>query len=100
MANLDKTIHQPVRLRIMASLVTLKPDERIDFTSLRDLLDVTSGNLGAHVLRLEEAKYIDVVKTYVGRRPRTFISASVRGRSAYRDHVEALNAIVRGIEKP
>ncbi len=51
MAELNETIHQPVRLRIMAALVTLEVGNEVDFTYLRDLLEVTDGNLGAHLPR-------------------------------------------------
>ena len=54
MAELNETIHQTVRLRIMAALVTLEPADEVDFTYLRDLLEVTDGNLGAHLRKLEE----------------------------------------------
>ena len=67
MADLNETIHQPVRLRTMAALVTLAPGAEVDFTYLRDLLDVTDGNLGAHLRKLEEAGYIAVNKTFVVR---------------------------------
>ena len=62
MAELNETIHQPVRLRIMAALVTLEAGNEVDFTYLRDLLQVTDGNLGAHLRKLEEAGYISVNK--------------------------------------
>ena len=94
MSGIDKTIHQPVRLRIMASLVTLEDKEQVDFTYLRDLLKVTDGNLGAHLLKLEEAGYVDVDKTFVSRKPRTFISATPKGRAAFQEHVAALRAII------
>jgi hypothetical protein len=55
MVELNETIHQPVRLRIMAALVTLNAGEEVDFSYLRDLLQVTDGNLGAHLRKLEEA---------------------------------------------
>ena len=71
MAKLNETIHQPVRLRIMAALVTLGPNEEVDFTYLRDLLEVTDGNLGAHLRKLEEAGYIAVNKAFVERKPHT-----------------------------
>ena len=100
MSELDKIIHQPVRLRIMASLVTLDPQEQVDFTYLRDLLQVTDGNLGAHLRKLEEAGYINVEKTFVARKPRTFVSVSVRGRSAFDDHVATLERILWGTDKP
>ena len=96
MAELDATIHQPVRLRIMAALVALEPGERVDFTWLRQILDVTDGNLGAHLLKLDEAGYITTEKTFVARKPRTYLAATSKGRAAYEDHIRALRAIIDG----
>lgn len=92
---LNETIHQPVRLRIMAALVTLEPNNEVDFTYLRDLLEVTDGNLGAHLRKLEEAGYIAVNKVFVDRKPRTYISASSEGRKVFNEHVAALESILR-----
>ncbi len=94
MAKLNETIHQPVRLRIMAALVTLESDEEVDFTYLRDLLEVTDGNLGAHLRKLEGAGYIDLNKLFVERKPRTFVSATKKGRKVFDEHVEALESIL------
>jgi DNA-binding MarR family transcriptional regulator len=96
MAEFNETIHQPVRLRIMAALVTLEPADDVDFTYLRDLLEVTDGNLGAHLRKLEEAGYIAVNKTFVERKPRTFVAATAEGRKAFQEHVAALESILRG----
>ena len=93
---MNETIHQPVRLRIMAALVTLEPGNEVDFTYLRDLLEVTDGNLGAHLRKLEEAGYIAVNKTFVDRKPRTFVAATVAGRQVFQEHVAALEAILKG----
>jgi len=95
MAELNETIHQPVRLRIMAALVTLEVGNEVDFTYLRGLLDVTDGNLGAHLRKLEEAGYIAVNKIFVERKPRTFVSATVEGRRVFQDHVAALESILK-----
>ncbi len=95
MAGLNETIHQPVRLQIMASLVTLEPGNEVDFTYLRDLLNVTDGNLGAHLRKLEEAGYIAVNKTFVDRKPRTFVGATALGRAVFQEHVAALEAILK-----
>jgi DNA-binding MarR family transcriptional regulator len=94
MPDIDPVIHQPVRLRIMAALDTLGPKDQLDFRYLKDLLAVTDGNLGSHLQRLEEAGYIEVHKTFVGRRPRTFVSATSRGRYALQEHVQALHEIL------
>lgn len=95
MAALNETIHQPVRLRIMAALVTLETGNEVDFTYLRDLLEVTDGNLGAHLRKLEEAGYIAVNKTFVERKPRTYVAATDAGRKVFREHVEALESILK-----
>ena len=96
MADLDPVIHQPVRLRIMASLVALHETESAEFTFLRELLGVTDGNLGAHVRKLEEEGYLLVEKTFVQRKPRTYLALSDKGRKAFKGHVAALESILRG----
>lgn len=95
MAELNEIIHQPVRLRIMSTLVTLEQNDEVDFTYLRDLLDVTDGNLGAHLRKLEEAGYIMVNKTFVERKPRTYVSATTEGRRVFQEHVAALESILK-----
>ena len=95
MAELNETIHQPVRLRIMAALVTLETGNEVDFTYLRNLLQVTDGNLGAHLRKLEEAGYIAVNKTFVERKPRTYVSATAEGRKVFQEHVAALESILK-----
>jgi DNA-binding MarR family transcriptional regulator len=96
MAELNEIIHQPIRLRTMAALVTLEPNEEVDFTYLRKLLDVTDGNLGAHLRKLEEAGYIFINKVFVERMPHTYISATAAGRKAFSEHVTALELILKG----
>jgi DNA-binding MarR family transcriptional regulator len=95
MAELNETIHQPVRLRIMAALTALDAGNEVDFTYLRALLDVTDGNLGAHLRRLEEAGYIAVNKVFVERKPHTYVSASAAGRQVFQEHVKALESILK-----
>jgi DNA-binding MarR family transcriptional regulator len=95
MAELNEIIHQPVRLRIMAVLVALEPAVEVDFAYLRGLLDVTDGNLGAHLRKLEECGYIAVNKTFVERKPRTFAAATDAGRRVFQEHVAALEAILK-----
>src|SRR5512136_3180431 len=95
MAELNETIHQPVRLRIMAALVALEAGNEVDFIYLRDLLQVTDGNLGAHLRKLEEAGYIAVTKTFVDRKPRTYVAATPEGRRVFQEHVRALESILR-----
>ena len=94
MAQLDNIIHQPVRLQIMSSLVSLDRNEQVNFTYLRKLLQVTDGNLGAHLTKLEDAGYIKSKKSFVARKPRTFIRATGKGRDAFTEHIAALKKII------
>ncbi len=79
----------------MAALVALNPGDEVDFTYLRSLLDVTDGTLGAHLRKLEEAGYIAVNKTFVERKPRTYVSATTAGRQVFKEHVAALESILK-----
>ena len=62
MPELNETIHQTVRLRIMAALVALDPKAEVDFTTLRSLLDVTDGNLGAHLKNWKKLNIFRLIK--------------------------------------
>jgi DNA-binding MarR family transcriptional regulator len=94
MDQLDPIIHQPARLQIMSALCQLGPGNRVDFSYLKDLFKLTDGNLGAHLATLEAAGYIEVMKEFVVRKPRTFVAATPAGRAAFSGHVAALHAIL------
>lgn len=94
MNGFDEIIHQPVRLRIMSALAALDADTRVDFTHLRNLLKLSDGNLGAHLLKLEEAGYLAQEKTFVDRKPRTYVQMTARGRDAFQAHVAALRDLI------
>jgi DNA-binding MarR family transcriptional regulator len=89
----NELIHQRVRLQIMAALHALPPETEVDFGTLRDSLGTTDGNLGAHLRKLEDAGYVAVRKTFVGRRPRTYLALTPQGRLAYEAHVATLKQI-------
>jgi DNA-binding MarR family transcriptional regulator len=99
MSEFDNIIHQPVRLRVMSAMVALEPDGQMDFIYLRDLLKVTDGNLGAHLAKLEEAGYVKIEKTFIARKPRTFISATDKGRDAFAGHITALKQIIKDTQE-
>ena len=94
MSELNPLIHQPTRLRIMAALMSLDKGDKAGFTFLRDLLELTDGNLSVHLQRLEDAEYVTIEKMFVRRRPKTWIWATPAGRAAFSAHLDALEAIV------
>jgi DNA-binding MarR family transcriptional regulator len=94
-SRLDPAIHQPARLGILTAVCETK---RVDFVSLRELLDLTDGNLSRHLSTLEGAGYITIEKTYEGRRPRTWISATRAGRKALAAEIATLREIVAAAE--
>ena len=88
---LDDTVHQRVRLGILAVLTEAK---RADFSFLRDALDLSDGNLSRHIQVLEEAGLVSVEKGFEGRRPRTWVAATRTGRKALADELAALNELI------
>jgi len=82
----------------MAALNALEAEAQLDFGALRDMVGVTDGNLATHLRRLEEADYVQITKTFVGRRPRTYIGITPLGRRAFTEHVAALREILGGGE--
>jgi DNA-binding MarR family transcriptional regulator len=96
---LDRTIHEPSRLRIMAALMALRPSEKMGFVTLREMLELTDGNLGAHLLKLEEAGYVAVEKAFVARKPQTSAKLTPKGRQAFESYVAALKGILEGEER-
>ena len=88
---LDEAIHAPVRLSVMAALAGA---ERVDFGYLRDLVEVSDSLLSKHMTHLEEAGYVEVIKGYHGKRPRTRFTMTDAGRAAFDSYLMALHAIV------
>jgi len=88
----DKAFENRIRLQIMSVLLA---NEHYDFISLKDLLDVTDGNLASHIKALEKEEYIIVNKTFIGKKPNTQYSVSEKGRKAFIKHLEALENLIK-----
>ena len=88
---LDDAIHGRLRLGIMAYLMDA---EAADFNELKAVLDATQGNLSVHLRKLEEAGYVEIVKSFSGRKPLTRIVLTPAGRRAFADYLEALSKLV------
>lgn len=89
---LDDVVHQRVRLGILAVLAEAP---RADFNFLRETLQLTDGNLSRHLQVLEEAGCVVIKKVFEGRRPRTWVKATKRGREAFARELDALRALVQ-----
>jgi DNA-binding MarR family transcriptional regulator len=90
-------IHQPLRLKIMATLNALSPREAIEFTRLKSIVEATDGNLGAHLSTLEQAGYVHIEKDFVAKKPRTRVALTRNGRKALVQHVAYLRDILEGV---
>lgn len=88
---LDDVIHGRVRLGIMAYLADA---DAADFTELKNLLEVTQGNLSVHLRKLEDAGYISVDKSFVDRKPLTRVRMTPAGRAAFAAYLEAISKLV------
>jgi DNA-binding MarR family transcriptional regulator len=91
---LDPVIHAQARLRVVASLSTLRESDRIAFPRLQEILKMTAGNLSVHLRKLEDAGYVEVTKTHHGRTPATLVHLTRRGRLAFDDYTAALRALL------
>jgi DNA-binding MarR family transcriptional regulator len=89
---LDKAFENRLRLQIMSVLVA---NQRYDFNSLKELLGVTDGNLASHLKGLEKEEYILVNKSFLGRKPNTNYEATVKGKKAFSDHLDALEQLIK-----
>ena len=94
MKELDPVIHAQARLRIVATLATLREGESMSFPRLQELLDMTSGNLSTHLRKLEDAQYVSVDKAHEGRMPVTYLSLTKTGGRAFEDYTEALRELL------
>jgi DNA-binding transcriptional ArsR family regulator len=89
-SKLDKTIHEPARLMIMAHLFVV---ESADFLFLQRQTRMTSGNLSAHLSKLEDAGYVEIKKEFIERKPHTVLALTRRGRDAFRQYRRGIKQI-------
>jgi DNA-binding MarR family transcriptional regulator len=89
---MDELLLSKIRLGIIAELLT---SDWVAFSELSRALDVSNGNLGAHVAKLVEAGYVDEEKSFVNRRPQTRYQLTPRGREAFVKHVEQLQSLLK-----
>ena len=89
---LNRVIHEKGRLAIMSALAAAP---ELTFTELRDLLDMTDGNLTTHIRTLQQEGYVSVAKSYQNNRPLTSCALTAAGRKAFAQYIDLLDQIVR-----
>ena len=90
-SDLNKAFDNKVRLGIMSVLLTKNES---DFNTLKAILNVTDGNLASHLKGLEKESYIEVIKQFIGRKPNTRYVVTRAGRTAFKKHINALEALI------
>ena len=93
-AHLNKVFDSRIRLGIMSALLV---NDEVNFNDLKELIQVTDGNLASHLKTLEEQEYIKVHKGFVGRKTNTTYSVTKTGEKAFKTHLDALEKMIRGL---
>lgn len=88
---LNKAFESRIRLGIMSALAV---NDVLDFSALKELLDLTDGNLASHLKALEKVNYIDLKKSFVGRKPNTKYFITKEGKKAFDEHLKNLEKII------
>ena len=94
--NLDRMIHERMRLGIVSALAA---NESLTFNDLKSLMNTTDGNLSVHARKLEEGGYIACIKSFEGRLPKTEYKITVAGRGALENYVSHMETIIRQMRK-
>ena len=90
--DLDKAFENKIRLGIMSALVV---NEYLDFNTLKDLLDVTDGNLASHLKSLEKKQYVMYKKEFLNRKPKTKYYATTKGKEAFKKHINVIEQLLK-----
>ncbi len=91
-SNLNKAFDSRIRLGIMSVLMV---NDSVDFNTMKELLELTDGNLASHIRALEGLNYIQSLKQFIGRKPNTQYSITETGRIAFQDHLNALEKLIQ-----
>jgi DNA-binding MarR family transcriptional regulator len=92
-SNINKAFENRVRLGVMAILMV---NDWVDFGDLKEMLNLTDGNLASHITALEKENFVQVRKAFIGKRPNTSFQATSEGKQAFQDHLNALEALIKG----
>jgi len=94
LANIDRVIHSPARLMMMAYLYMV---ESVDFIFLMRLTGLTWGNLSSHLSTLEETEYVNIEKKFIQKKSHTIVSLTKKGRQAFREYKQSLLQVLNDL---
>lgn len=89
---LNKAFESRVRLGIMSILLV---NDSVDFNTLKEMLQVTDGNIASHITALEKFNYIEIRKQFIGKKPNTSYAVTKSGKKAFADHLDALEKLIK-----
>lgn len=89
---LNKAFESRIRLGIMSVLVV---NEKVEFSVLKEMLELTDGNLASHITALEKLKYVEVSKQFVGKKPNTTYWATELGKRSFSQHLDTLEKLIK-----
>jgi DNA-binding MarR family transcriptional regulator len=89
---LNKAFENRVRLGIMSILMV---NDSIEFSTMKEMLDITDGNLASHIAALEKIEYVEVTKQFIGKKPNTTYSVTRIGKKAFNEHLDALEKLLK-----
>ena len=93
-SGLNKIFDNRIRLGVMSVLMV---NEEISFNDLKQMMEVTDGNLATHLITLEESGFIKVYKGFIGRKTNTTYSITKTGQKAFSEHIAALEQMIKGM---
>jgi len=91
--HLNKAFENRIRLGIMSILMV---NDWVEFSSLKETLDITDGNLASHISALEKLEYVEVKKQFIGKKPNTTYAVTKLGKKAFNEHLDALEKLLKG----
>ena len=94
-SGLNKIFDNRIRLGVMSVLLV---NEEVSFNDLKQMLEVTDGNLATHLVNLEENGFIKVHKGFIGRKTNTTYAITKAGEKAFTDHIAALEKMIKGVK--
>jgi len=89
---LNKAFDSRIRLGIMSALAV---NDKVEFSVLKEMLELTDGNLASHISALEKLKYLEVSKQFIGKKPNTSYAITDEGKRAFIQHINALEKLIK-----